>query len=183
MERSFTRNLVLGLAYLTEPRRETDSPVARGRRCRYTRSRSPDSDYVYFAYGGWNAPQHRARLPQALATVGEARRTSEAHGARFLLVYIPIKLRVLRPLCELEPGSNIAGWELTDLPDRVRDFAERQGIPYLDLTAALRAAASAGDLVYFPDDGHWNAHGNDVAAGAGAQVIRPWLVARPATPP
>ena len=51
-----------------------------------------------------------------------------------------------------------------DKPQRLlREFFDREHLPYIDLLPSLREAAAGGAL-YFPRDGHWNAAGH--AAGA-----------------
>ena len=48
-----------------------------------------------------------------------------------------------------------------DRPQRMlRIFAEERGIPYFDMTPALRAASGA----YFPSEGHLNEFGSEIAA-------------------
>ena len=47
-------------------------------------------------------------------------------------------------------------------------------IAFLDLTEALQQQVAAGRNVYFPDDSHWNAAGQETAAAS----LRPLLQAR-----
>jgi hypothetical protein len=51
---------------------------------------------------------------------------------------------------------------------KMRELLERNGIPCVDVTLALRAAAEAAPSVplYFPGDGHWTPAGHRVAAEA-----------------
>jgi len=49
---------------------------------------------------------------------------------------------------------------------------DEAGLPALDLTPALRAAAGAGGRPYFPRDGHWTAAGHALAAEQLAAFIR-----------
>jgi lysophospholipase L1-like esterase len=52
----------------------------------------------------------------------------------------------------------------------VQTWARSRGVGFVDLTPALTAAASRGELVYFPDDTHWSAAGNAVVAQALAEA-------------
>ncbi len=60
-------------------------------------------------------------------------------------------------------------------PARQVESLRPPGLPVLDLTPALRAAADAGARPYFAYDGHWTAAGHDVAAQATAQALLPLL--------
>jgi lysophospholipase L1-like esterase len=71
----------------------------------------------------------RDRLEERLATLDEIIRTTRAHGAAFLLVLYPDNLDD-----PVSPGP--AGERFTVREELVR-FAEREQVPYVDLTAAL----------------------------------------------
>ena len=47
-----------------------------------------------------------------------------------------------------------------------------QGIPAIDLYTPFRDLAAQGELLYFPDDTHWNAQGVAAAADIAARYIR-----------
>jgi hypothetical protein len=53
----------------------------------------------------------------------------------------------------------------------IEGFCREQGIPFLDLTPALERAVAAGENVYFPDDSHWNARGQDLGAAELARFL------------
>ena len=53
-----------------------------------------------------------------------------------------------------------------DLSTIVQEFCVAHAIDCLDLWPAFHAAASQGELVYFPFDTHWNAQGHRLAAKA-----------------
>jgi lysophospholipase L1-like esterase len=60
--------------------------------------------------------------------------------------------------------------EETELQRRLRSWAEREGIPFLDLTPRFREAIRKGQLTWSLDE-HWTAEGHRVAACA----IGAWL--------
>jgi len=88
-------------------------------------------------------------------------------GYRLLVVLVPVKYTVYGPLLERgDAGPDESAAYL----DRLRRGLSAVGVPAVDLTAPLRAAAAAalerGDYVFYPDDTHWNAAGVVVAATA-----------------
>ncbi|HXT52064.1 MAG TPA: SGNH/GDSL hydrolase family protein [Thermoanaerobaculia bacterium] len=105
-------------------------------------------------------------------------------GRRVLIVVIPDELAV----SSRELGRVLA-WstELATVPfdldfphDSVVSGLRSLGYPVLDLTPAIRAALQRGELLYQPNDGHFGAGGNRLAA---AQVLaamreRGWLQPR-----
>jgi acetyltransferase AlgX (SGNH hydrolase-like protein) len=89
-------------------------------------------------------------------------------GLELVVVIVPGKYRVYRPFL-VEPMPTPAA-AADDYTDRVQVELRRAGIPVIDLTPALSAAA-ARDLrtrlyLYWRDDIHWNARGTEVAAAA-----------------
>lgn len=159
--RSLFAQLLPRLALATSGGREEDSPKARSRRGRC------GDEHVYFAYVGRPLPEaEEAALADVQETLLDARRLTEAHGAEFLLVYVPFKYRVYRDLCVFPPESEPSEWTLNDLPERMAAWACGQELPFLDLTPSLRDAAARGTPPFFADDGHWNAAGQAVAADA-----------------
>lgn len=107
-------------------------------------------------------------------------------GARLLLVWIPTKERVYLPV--LAPDrkaryvSNRSG-EIDGLERAISDFASRNEIPFLDLTADLERRAKRGERLYFRLDGHMTDHGNRVAGQLAGDFVRRFLPARPQPPP
>lgn len=96
------------------------------------------------------------------------RREVEAHGSRFLVVYIPSKMEVqerswelTRTLYRLDEQQ----WDRGAVVKRLAEIGGNRGFPVLDLTLALRQA-DRGVLgaTYFTYDGHWTALGHAVAA-------------------
>jgi lysophospholipase L1-like esterase len=79
--------------------------------------------------GPTEALRKRDRLEERLATLDQIIQTSRAHGANFLLVLYPDNLDD-----PVSPGPS--GERLTMRQELVR-FAEREQVPYVDLTATL----------------------------------------------
>ena len=104
-----------------------------------------------------------------------------AGGLELAVVIVPSAYRVYRPfLAEPKPAPEGA---VDDYPGRVEDELRRTGIPAVNLTASLSAAASQrlqeGEYLYWRDDIHWNAEGTEVAASAIREGLRDQLRCRP----
>ena len=56
--------------------------------------------------------------------------------------------------------------------EMMRGFCEEAGIPFLDLTPALQHETEQGNSVYFPDDAHWNAAGQELTGRELAKFLR-----------
>jgi hypothetical protein len=138
-----------------------------------------DSSYTFF----WTAEHFAGYTSQASVITGALEVFGDelrAQGARYAVVIVPTKLRVLAPLCPQWPaGSDLADgrWRhhLSPLRDHVLAWGSERSVPVLDLTPALDAAARAGMIPWFDTDTHWNETGHDVAARA----IASWDVVRP----
>ena len=83
----------------------------------------------------------------------ELRAKVEKTGARFYLSAVPSKARI----SGIPPASG------QTFSDRVRKWAEGEGVDFIDLTPAF-AEASRKSALYFPKDIHFNSEGNRVAA-------------------
>ncbi|WP_425044042.1 alginate O-acetyltransferase AlgX-related protein [Primorskyibacter sp. S87] len=103
----------------------------------------------------------------------EFRTRLEAVGARYALVLVPSKYRVLHRLCTFPPESLIAdpALNLSDLPEQLAAWSRENEIDLLDLTGPLIDKARSGVSPWFWGDTHWNATGHAVAASALAE----WL--------
>lgn len=106
------------------------------------------------------------------ATFSQLREIAAELGPRLRVVIIPDEYQVNpRLLPELPGGAEAAAAYDVDQPSRrLREFLDGEGIPYLDLLEPLREA-EAQARTYIPNNTHWNARGNRVAAEALAR----WL--------
>ena len=102
-------------------------------------------------------------------------------GLELAVVIVPSGYRVYRPFL-VEPKSS-PDESVDDYPGRVEDELRRAGIPALNLTTTLSAAAAKGlperQYLYWRDDIHWNAPGTAVAAEAIREGLRDQLRCRP----
>ena len=110
-------------------------------------------------------------LKQTGDILREAKTACDQHGVRFLVVNVPMKFRVYGPLCEIPEGSDMATWRLNDLPDRLANICQAEGIEFIDLTVTLSKAAAEGVHVYLPDDGHWSKQGHATVAEEIADAV------------
>jgi len=106
----------------------------------------------------------RARFESAKATFRRANEICLKQGVKLVVFYVPIKFRVYGSLCTCPPGSPCATWHPWDLESQFAAFCREAGIQYVSVTAAMQAAAAAGDVVYAPEDSHWNAAGHRLVA-------------------
>ena len=97
-----------------------------------------------------------------LDAVARARELAERQGAHLVVLVFPTKEEVYLPLRGEAAPPLVARW----LPE-----LQRTGVPCLDLTEAFRARAGGAPL-YFEVDGHANAEGNRVVAGAVGTYLR-----------
>lgn len=87
-----------------------------------------------------------------------------AAGSRPLTIwYLPATIewddaswQSTRELLDLEPSDRRA------VHDAVRDWSTARGIPFLDVTEAF--AGQTREALCFPNDGHWNEAGHEIAA-------------------
>ena len=74
-------------------------------------------------------------------------------GAQLVLMAVPSRERTLRP---------IGAASRRVFHDVVRDWAERQAVPFVDLTTPFAAAAEEPEPLFFARDIHFTAHGHRV---------------------
>jgi GDSL-like Lipase/Acylhydrolase family len=164
LQRSLTWNALGRLAQLTRRRRTLDSDYARARSGR-VQTGAELGQSMYFAVPLRPLDERALEELGLVETVLErAAERCRAAGAVLVIAFAPLKLRVYADLCAFPADFAFGAREPSDLPQRLARFAAGIGVPFVDLTPELCAAASRGELVYFLDDGHWTAAGNAVAA-------------------
>lgn len=91
-----------------------------------------------------------------------------AAGGRYVVAFVPTKLHVLAQLCEFSEKSDLHDLDehLGPLREQIVAWGAASGVPVLDLTPPLQAAAREGRIPWFWGDTHWNAEGHRVAAHA-----------------
>lgn len=165
--RSFTQNALNALAALTSRMARQNGDMVAGRTCEFAPAGSPERHNLYFGYSGDPlSSQDMAHLSRVKDILTEANRLSLEAGSKMVLVFVPTKFRVYQDACKFEPETLAAKWIANDLPQKMADWSNLAGIPFLDLTTDLQARASQGELVYFADDGHWNSNGHAAASAA-----------------
>jgi len=103
------------------------------------------------------------------------KRRAEQGRARMVLVWVPLKERVYLPLL---PPDRQASYvtnrtrEIGGMEQAVAQFAQQEGISFLDLVPPLVERAQAGEKLYFTVDGHFNSHGNAVVGRLVADFIK-----------
>jgi hypothetical protein len=170
--RSFTRNVLFTLAGLTAPKPAQDESEAHRRSGRF------GSETLYFAYPG--VPLTKTELESlktAETSILQAHQLAKQQGSKLLLVHVPTKFRVYSNFCEFPDDGYGKTWKANDLPFRLGAWSKDHGVAYFDLTPALIKHAANGELVYFTDDGHWNAKGHQAVAAALADHVHTngWL--------
>jgi hypothetical protein len=164
-QRTLSRSVLQLIVALTEPAALEDDMEARRRSCMVRDPRTDESVRLYFAFGGQPlSEEDRMSLQKATEVLLEADRLCHDTGARLVLIYVPTKFRVYDELCEYPEESDMRAWRVSDLPQQMASWAAEHGIPYVDLTKSLKESAALGEMVFFQDDGHWNAKGNEIAA-------------------
>lgn len=121
---------------------------------------------------GWYAPQWEERWQVTESVldyvVRAVRALPDAPEIHIAFVPSPFQLEgSFRRAAEASAGTDPSYRAFLDDPDRpqrlLEAFARRAGVPFVDLTPAVRQAA-ATTLMYFPREGHFNEAGNALAA-------------------
>jgi SGNH hydrolase-like domain, acetyltransferase AlgX len=104
----------------------------------------------------------------------------EWHGARFAVLYVPVRFEVNDEVWELSRGRYRMGrrWDRDVVFNRLRAVCEEEGIPLVDPRDELRRQEMSGAPAYYTRDVHWTAAGNAVAAHALDPLVRSWLSCR-----
>lgn len=100
-------------------------------------------------------------------TFAEMRELSERHGFRVTVLMAPSDARMYGPDFEGFP-------KLSDIPhftEYVMELARQHGFAAVDMLPLMRPFADR-EMLYYRDDHHWNARGNQVAALVIQQILR-----------
>lgn len=105
--------------------------------------------------------------------LAQAHELCRERGIDLIVAFVPAKFRVYHDLCQFEADSPCPNWPIDELPSAVEEVVRGASpeIGFLDLTAAMRSRAEAGELVYLADDTHWSPAGHQAAAVALADFI------------
>jgi hypothetical protein len=117
---------------------------------------------------GWELTE--AALLQAQSLAAE-------NGAQLVVIFVPSREHVYWPY--LEGVMQVVSVAQLDAAEaRLAELSRDADIAYLSLLPGFLEQALAGKMLYFPNDGHWNAQGHDLAA----QLIYEDLHSRGALP-
>jgi hypothetical protein len=123
---------------------------------------------VWFFWKYDREPELEAQVPVILQSLTEFAQWVRDRGGRYGIVSIPQKLRVLGPFCGFPADSVVTPVQdhLTTLPEALREWSRRTGVPCLDAEPALTAVAERGELPWFGDDTHLTAAGHAAVTDA-----------------
>jgi len=113
----------------------------------------------------------RERLKASEAAFQQGFEIAREHGIGLTVYYIPIKFRVYGDLCSYPAGSPCTQWHPWNLEALLAAYCRDSGIPFVSLTEPMRQAAAEGQVLYAPEDSHWNAAGHAFVAH---QVAMTW---------
>lgn len=112
------------------------------------------------------------------AALLEARALASENHALLVVVFVPSREHVYWPFLEqVMPG--VSGAQLDGVEARLGELCRKADIAYMNLLPGFREMALAGQVLYFPNDGHWNTQGHDLAA----HLVYADLQARGVLPP
>jgi hypothetical protein len=112
----------------------------------------------------------RERFETTKAAFTHGNDISRRRGIPVVVFYIPMKFRVYGDFCTFPAGSPCAEWQPWNLESRFARFCREAGIEFISLTEPMRRAAAEGQLLYAPEDSHWNAAGHAFVAQMVAAV-------------
>ncbi len=92
-------------------------------------------------------------------------------GVAITLFFVPMKFRVYGEFCTFASDSPCRHWQPWALPTRFAALCAAEDFDCVDLSGPMRDAAEAGQLLYAPEDSHWNAAGHAFVA---EQVLAVW---------
>jgi len=172
LQRSFTRVVYRSLRRLGAP----PKPSGENRSGVLTTSKDKFQK-LYFTFDSHSlAADELSALDETSRIVQTADKLSADQGARLVFVFIPDEFRVFRDYCRFPEESECRKWELSDLPERMRESVSHMSPPvgYVDLTPALKEGVKQGVLPYYTDDIHLTPDGHRIAAEAiNAYINRP----------
>lgn len=161
-ERLFTRNLLVSVSTLmVNTFRFWPGETAYNRSGSFVRSDGTE-ERVYF--GQTINPWTDHDWNVATDTLKTAKTLSEEHGAEFVVVYVPRKYVIYKGRIKVEPGTDIAEWEIAPLAETLAKWCSRNHLHFVDTTPRLASAVAQGIHPYFIDDVHWNPLGHEMAA-------------------
>lgn len=124
---------------------------------------------MYFLYSGRVLTlKEETAFQKTTSVLAKAHASAQAHGARFVVAFVPTKFRVYQDIVEFPPDSDGHDWCANDPPRRLgtalHELSPESG--YVDLTPFLAAAVRQGIMTYFPNDTYLSEEGHHLVAEA-----------------
>ena len=125
-----------------------------------------DPPREFWPFGPGHPTEVREAWALTSAILAALRKEVEAHGARLVLFYVPMRAEVNDPVWELTRQRYRLGrrWDRYVVFDRLKSVCEALDIPLVDPREDLRRTEAKGPPAYYTRDVHWTATGNAVAA-------------------
>ena len=174
MLRYTKRSLIAGLLNLTKPNGLDSS---RPLKLHDGNTTKVHLDYRYL-------PDEPAREPRGLSeltnAIAEGNKWCQSHGIKLLVVFIPIKVRVLAPYVQFKDAADREEYlpdgksdTESDFAHALGDFCQSSGCPFIDMTDYLRQGATEDNRSIYAlnRDSHLDEGGHAVVA----RVIGEWV--------
>lgn len=133
------------------------------------RTRSFPENDAFRSYTFWckkeYTPEAAVARDLSLDVIGDIRDICESNGIRMMIAAVPFREQVY---AAVPSGKN---YDIRFPQKYLEEYAEVNGIPYLDLLPVLRAAGSTEELYYYRDM-HFNNRGHYVAGEAIAEFFK-----------
>ena len=126
----------------------------------------PDPPREFWPFGPGHPSEVREAWQRTSAILAALGREVDAHGARLIVLYVPMRGEVNDSVWELTRQRYHLGrrWDRFVVFDRLRSVCEELDIPLVDPREDLRRTEAKGPPAYYTRDVHWTATGNGVAA-------------------
>jgi hypothetical protein len=118
------------------------------------------------------------RWEKSRAALAEGVAHCRERGVHVLLVFVPIKFRVMQPFVAFPEGSPCSAWRVWPIAASFGELCASLDVPHLDLTSHAQTAVRQGNMPYAAADTHWTPAGHALVAGLVSEEIerRSWLL-------
>jgi len=137
--------------------------------------------FLDYTYKPDEPAQEPVGMSETRKAIDEGYRLCAARGVKLLIVFIPIKVRVMAPYVrfnsEADKNAYLPGGKLdsdADFGAELARFCKQAGIPFIDMTAALRGRAAQDNISIYStsQDSHLDTDGHAVVAQSLAETVR-----------
>lgn len=174
MLRYTKRSLIAGVLHMTAPRK---TGTARPLKLQDGRTTNVYLDYNY-------VPDEPAREPRGFSetrdAIDEGNKWCQSRGIKLLVVYIPIKVRVLAPFIQFDDDRDrdryLPGGKLdaeSDFASELGRFCRNAGCQFIDMTDYLRQGAAEDRQTMYAL--HQDSHLDEGGHGVVARVVAEWV--------